>query len=355
MTSAFDPGAFDSGAFDTGAPAAIVPGAVLELIAAKADGGTGPGVNSPFTTDWADTSGHGNDGTLTNMAGTPASGWAGSGTAADPYRLVFDGVNDYVAVPSLDSAGTQVFTYEAWINTTNINHQTIIRESGTIAYARIFMLDGGQPEAVVCNDAGTTAEAYSAGAASLSNGSWHHVVWSCGGGYGQIYVDGASVGSPVALPGGATTLTTTVIGNAPGSTTIFAGFIAVARIYPFALTADQVAQNYAAGVAVLIEGAGDGDLEALGAGSGALGPILGSGSGALWIAGAGAGALESMFGAGAGALEIEGLGIGWLIGPIGSGAGRTEIRAGVKAPFVTPYDTGDYAYYWDGSQWIRLL
>ena len=62
-----------------------------------------------------------------------------------------------------------------------------------------------------------------------------------------------------------------------------------------------------------------------------------------------------MFGAGAGALEIEGLGIGWLIGPIGSGAGRTEIRAGVKAPFVTPYDTGDYAYYWDGSQWIRLL
>lgn len=69
----------------------VVPGAILELHAARAFGGVSPGVNSPLTTQWYDTSGHGNHGTLTNFAGTTASGYAGSGTLADPYRLVFNG------------------------------------------------------------------------------------------------------------------------------------------------------------------------------------------------------------------------------------------------------------------------
>jgi len=80
----------------------VTPGAVLELHAAKANGGTGPGINSPLTTTWIDTSGNGNNGTLTNFSGTP---WS-----AD--RLTFDGVDDLVGATS-PGLGSD-FAVEMW-------------------------------------------------------------------------------------------------------------------------------------------------------------------------------------------------------------------------------------------------
>ena len=105
MAGAFDPNVFWSGAFYTegegeDAPPATtdwtkaVPGAELELHARNAGAGGIPAVNSPFDTTWRDRSGYGNHGTLEYFAGTTASGWD---TA--PYRLVFDGTDDYVQVP----------------------------------------------------------------------------------------------------------------------------------------------------------------------------------------------------------------------------------------------------------------
>ncbi|HRZ10703.1 MAG TPA: hypothetical protein P5319_12525, partial [Gemmatimonadales bacterium] len=63
----------------------VTPGAILELHAARANGGVSPGINDPLTTEWYDTSGNGHHGTLVGFAGTTASGWS-----ADPYRLVFE-------------------------------------------------------------------------------------------------------------------------------------------------------------------------------------------------------------------------------------------------------------------------
>ena len=96
-----------------------VAGAVYEFHASRARMGTRPGANDPLTTEAFDTSGSGNHGTLTTFAGTTTSGWDGSGTLADPHRLVFDGTSDYVALPDLGACEDKVFTYEAWAATTS--------------------------------------------------------------------------------------------------------------------------------------------------------------------------------------------------------------------------------------------
>jgi hypothetical protein len=45
---------------------------------------------------WADISSTRGTANLTNFNCTDTSGWAGNGTTANPYRLVFDGTNDTV-------------------------------------------------------------------------------------------------------------------------------------------------------------------------------------------------------------------------------------------------------------------
>lgn len=65
----------------------------------------------------------------------------------------------------------------------------------------------------------------------------------------HLYVDGTEVGTPVAAPAKPYTEDQTRIGTR-GYTTptfYFAGSISVARIYPFALSATQVLDNYIAG------------------------------------------------------------------------------------------------------------
>ena len=94
-----------------------VAGAVLDLRAYLARNGTTPGNNDDPTAEWHDVSGNANHGTLTGFAGTTASGWAGTGTLADPYRLVSQDLADkHVLVApsaSLNSVGPASFTVEA--------------------------------------------------------------------------------------------------------------------------------------------------------------------------------------------------------------------------------------------------
>jgi hypothetical protein len=66
---------------------------------------------------WTDTSTNGFTGALAGFAdvcaGPTGSGWAGSGTVADPYRLVFDGVDDIVNFGAVNSIIKQ--TVLAWV------------------------------------------------------------------------------------------------------------------------------------------------------------------------------------------------------------------------------------------------
>lgn len=69
------------------------------------------------TTSWLDLTLNGYNATLTNTAGLATSGWAGAGTAASPYRMVFDGTNDYLALgSSVIPAARNTMMLSTWIN-----------------------------------------------------------------------------------------------------------------------------------------------------------------------------------------------------------------------------------------------
>jgi|GEM_PF-1243904 len=231
----------------------VTAGAVLELHAAKAVNGISPGINSPLTTNWYDTSGNGNNGTLTNMAGTTASGWAGSGTGGDPYRVVLDSNNDRILSSDLGVAESGIFTYEAWILSTiqdssNWDHPTIISENGSgtaAAWLELNRYTTYKPE-LLYDDGTNYAVLYSSGAA-VNDGFPHHVVGVGDGTNLRLYVDNVLRAGPTMLPAGRPSLTATYVGYGSYNNYSFDGSIAIARIYPFALSATQVATNYNAG------------------------------------------------------------------------------------------------------------
>jgi len=229
----------------------------LYLEAALANGGVGPGLNSPLTTTFKDLSGLGNNGTLTNFGFTTASGWAGSGTSADPYRLVFDGTNDYVAVPTLHACDDKVFTYEAWFMRSGAPSATgdVVGEansasSNTYPYARIYIGTDGKPHLIVVD--ANVASVNIGGPASVCDGAPHHVVGTGDGTYARLYVDGALVAGPTALPPGSMATGWTTVGvsrqsSVPYYNYYLSGGLAVARIYDRTLSDAEVATNRAAG------------------------------------------------------------------------------------------------------------
>lgn len=231
----------------------VTPGSILEYRGVKANGGTSQGINGPLTTPWYDTSGNSNSGTLNFVAGNTSDGWAGSGTAIDPYALVFNGTSAYVSTTSL-AVSSGLFTYEAWIKfTTTSAGLNIISEgnsSGANPFTQLNTGVGGSDGKIriqMRNNAGSATSVSST--ANYNDGNWHHAVGCYDGTNMHLYIDGAEVGTPVAPPAGPYTLNQTRIG-AKGYTTpsfYFAGSMSVARIYPFALSAAQAAANYAAG------------------------------------------------------------------------------------------------------------
>jgi hypothetical protein len=229
-----------------------VQGALSELHAARAAGGVGPGVNSPFTNPAFDTSGNGNSGALVNFAETVSSGWAGSATLADPDCLVFDGTG-LVELPNLGASRNKPFTYEVWmvlpVDAPNSGNHCLIAESRAAWGPPLttLMISGWVPMFQQWGDGWAGGPMAMLGA-PVNDGLWHHLVATSDGSNFRLYVDNSA---PV-VSGGAPVDTTncdlTELGNYASSTSGgFRGKLAVARIYPFCLSAAQIAQNFAAG------------------------------------------------------------------------------------------------------------
>ena len=184
----------------------------------------------------------------THGDGWVTSGWDGSGTIADPHRLVFDGANDYVAIPDLSAAENKAVTYEAWIKANPIpsgNHAIIYEStSGNAPVVSMYLNPGGYLEGQVW-PAGWTGGVGISGA-EVDDGLMHHCAMTISGSGGvlYLYVDGVRYGPSSAVPSSAGLNETRLSGSVGGYVD---GGVVVARIYPFALTPTQVAQNYAAG------------------------------------------------------------------------------------------------------------
>lgn len=241
----------------------VTPGAVLELHAAKANGGLSPGVNSPLTTTFFDTSGNGNHGTLQTFAGTEASGYAGTGTVADPYRLVFESTTPgdfvYVADAATLRFGTGDWSLEMWLMLpwyglkSGSNNWVIAKGITTSAPAGTWGVGGINAPSGSNNlyfrDSYTNG-AYNARISRiLAAGLTHYVVTRASGVY-RVYTGGLLNGSPV-TPANVADLNSTKrlhLATDFYESPNLAMSLPLVRLYPFALTPEQVAQNYAAGL-----------------------------------------------------------------------------------------------------------
>ncbi len=226
----------------------VTPGAVLELRASKANSGLTQGINSPLTTIWTDTSGNNNNGTLTNFGATTASGWAGAGTTGDPYRAVFDGVDDYVGFSHTPSVATP-YTIEAWVSMSVLNRNQGILKMNSSAWGLPAFLVASNNRVLLYS--GPNKYQYSGVISSGLLGTWIHIIGVVAGQSNtnrQVYINGAlSIGYSADDTGTYYEPAASGWSIGPWGTDYTNSAIGLLRVYPFALSATQVQANYTAG------------------------------------------------------------------------------------------------------------
>jgi hypothetical protein len=203
------------------------------------------------TQDWSPQN---NDANL--ATGSSAPSWTNDGKFGK--ALTFDGSGDYIAlptIPSIDVATTAMsYTFSSWIKTSySAQVQTIIRTGNT----------GGSPTHVpisfrVLSTSGLlrfdifdgTNNPFVDSIKAVNDGKWHlaTAIRNVSTDKLEIYIDGIFDSSVADSTTG--TMTAAVPGNIGKYTNgnfPFKGQIDEVKIYPFALTADQVKIDYAGG------------------------------------------------------------------------------------------------------------
>ena len=109
----------------------VTSGLTFAIDAEDADGAGhfgGAGCPAAGSTTWTDVSGNAFGGSLVGFAdpctGATGSGWTGNGTPADPKRITFDGIDDYVTFGAVDSLGGKQ-TVLAWVRKTGAGTPSI--------------------------------------------------------------------------------------------------------------------------------------------------------------------------------------------------------------------------------------
>jgi len=180
-----------------------------------------------------DTSGNGRNGTLTNEAVYSSTERA----------LTFDGVNDYVkgSIPS-SLAGNHTYSFSMWVKpdaiqagyiaTFEMGLRTVNRSSG------LYLRDGKIVHLAFGNNLETTTY--------IVVGQWIHIVGTYTSGSRKVYADGVLLGSDAysSMNIGSTEMT---LGANNDDDQEFNGSISNFKLYNVALTAEEVAQEYALG------------------------------------------------------------------------------------------------------------
>ena len=182
-------------------------------------------------TTWTDTSGQGNNSTLTNGP-TFDSGNGGS--------IVFDGTDDYIQLPTNSNLTfSDDFSYETWLMTdvqTTSNHIWRTPNDKTFQFT-----NSTNPDQIVYYSSETGNQAFGV----LNNDTWGHLVITKSGNTLTGYLNGAQAWTNT--PGSSATHDFSGIrigtrGSASGY--YWDGKFAAVRIYSKALTASEVLQNY---------------------------------------------------------------------------------------------------------------
>ena len=164
--------------------------------------------------------------------------------------LLFDGSNDYVAVP--DSSSVDIasdFSISMWLKTTSTANTVILEKSNNNTNYQMHMssVTGGDLQFGICSS-GTTCRVESN--FKVSDGNWHHAVgtFSDGNNTLRIYIDGVLRNSNTnATDGLAANTQSLLIGSRSGSFG-FPGLLNDVRIYKRELSVNEVRQLYRGGI-----------------------------------------------------------------------------------------------------------
>jgi len=167
----------------------------------------------------------------------------------------FNGASTQFATTTTARLGRHTFSVEAWVRTSSggkiIGFGNRSSGNSTAADRHLYIGSDGRVRFGV-NPAGGSRTVSSI--SSITDNNWHHVVGTLGGGVMTLYVDGQQVGQLTGVPLAQNYTGFWRVGgdNLSGWTSrpsndYFNGSIDEAAVYPRALTAAEVAQNYAIG------------------------------------------------------------------------------------------------------------
>jgi hypothetical protein len=189
------------------------------------------------------------DGTLMGEMATSTASNSGWTTGKHGGALSFDGVDDYVSVPAVDALDiTNEISISAWAKANSLDSSG----DGIVYKPNVWGLDiksdGAIRSAFYTSDNGNLI-AYDSDAGEITTNEWFHVAVTYDGANVKIYKNGVRVKS-FALTGAIqTSVNNLKIGEEYNSTYNFNGLIDEVRIYNYARTAEQVRQDYNAGLA----------------------------------------------------------------------------------------------------------
>ena len=164
--------------------------------------------------------------------------------------LYFDGTNDYVNV-SYNSIlnQTSALTLGAWFKTSTTGTVGIVNRyntSGSFPGYGISMTPNygcGSTAGTLGFWVGDNTNKYLCTTNTFNDNKWHYVTGVYNGTTAYLYVDGI-LQTSAARTASLSTTSNLVVGARPGPVSYFPGFIDEVKIYPFALSADQVRANY---------------------------------------------------------------------------------------------------------------
>lgn len=234
----------------------VTDGLVLNLDAANATGVAAYSAGCASTDNlWWDLSSSANIGTMNNFSSCSSStGWNGDGTTTvsgtnGPYRLTFDGSNDFISVPTSSAISpASGVTVEAWVYPTNLVHyQHIVCKhsastwSGDYAdYCLRFVGDKVEFWVRLAQSGVLT------GVTSVSAGAWSHIVGTYDGASRKIYINGAldtsdTVTGTILTSGYPLAIGSQATGGAAGS--LLTGSLGEVNVYNRGLAQWEILQN----------------------------------------------------------------------------------------------------------------
>ncbi len=238
-----------------------LPFKVVDMRADRADNGVGPYAASTTLSPWADIE-NAHDGDLNNFDGTALSSWQGNGSLASPYRLEFDGTNDYVAIPAgavVELIGIQRYSLAMWVRTgvdvttsQYLIEYTDQQPSGAPWSGMTVRVEGGNFDMWRGPDNGGFGTFFS----GVQPNTWYHIIVAKKPELATTYVNAVpatsfsgaaanlgSPNSPIIIGGG-------IFGNAPPQTVPYDGAIAQVCLFDGVLNATDALAEFDADAAL---------------------------------------------------------------------------------------------------------